>query len=49
MNNDERKNLMRSYLGKTVDIVIDRPLGSTHPKYHHMALFSSRPEQPEVQ
>ena len=33
MNNDERKNLMRSYLGKTVDIVIDRPLGSTHPKY----------------
>ena len=29
----ERKALVRSYLGKMVDIEIDRPLGSTHPKH----------------
>ena len=23
----------KSYLGKTVDVIIDRPLGSTHPKH----------------
>lgn len=28
-----RKALVKSYLGKTVDIRIDRPIGSTHPKY----------------
>ena len=28
-----RKALVKSYLGKTVTIKIDRPLGSTHPKY----------------
>lgn len=28
-----RKALVRSYLGKTVAIRIDRPLGSTHPKH----------------
>ena len=28
-----RKALVKSYLGKTVDITIDRPLGSVHPKY----------------
>lgn len=33
MNFEERKSLVRSYLGKTVDIVIDRPLGSVHPQY----------------
>ena len=33
MNYEERKSLVRSYLGRTVDIVIDRPLGSAHPKY----------------
>ena len=33
MNYEDRKNAIRAYLGKTVDIVIDRPLGSTHPKY----------------
>ncbi len=33
MNYEERKNLVRSYLGQTVDIVIDRPLGSVHPQY----------------
>lgn len=27
---------VRSYLGKILDIVIDRPLGSTHPKYPDM-------------
>ena len=26
----ERKNLIQSLLGKTVDIVIDRPIGHTH-------------------
>ena len=33
---DKRKFLVRSFLGKTVDIVIDRPLGSFHPKYKSM-------------
>ncbi len=28
-----RKALVKSYLGKTVDIRIDRPIGSTHPKH----------------
>lgn len=28
-----RKALVNSYLGKTVDLVIDRPLGSAHPKH----------------
>ncbi len=28
-----RKALVKSYLGKTVDIVIDRPIGSMHPEY----------------
>ena len=27
-----RKALVKSYLGKEVDIRIDRPIGSTHPK-----------------
>lgn len=26
-------SLAKQYLGKTVDVVIDRPLGSKHPKY----------------
>ncbi len=29
-----RKALTKSYIGKTVDIKIDRPIGSTHPKYN---------------
>ena len=33
---DKRKFLARSFLGKTVDIVIDRPIGSFHPKYKDM-------------
>lgn len=28
-----RKALVNSYLGKTVDIVVDRPIGSVHPKH----------------
>ncbi len=28
-----RKALVKSYLGKTVDIKIDRPIGSVHPKH----------------
>ena len=28
-----RKALVKSYLGKTVDIIIDRPIGSIHPKH----------------
>ena len=28
-----RKALVKSYLGKTVQIKIDRPIGSAHPKY----------------
>lgn len=27
---EERENLIRSFLGKTVEIVIDRPIGHTH-------------------
>ncbi len=29
-----RKALVKSYLGKTVTISIDRPVGSVHPKHH---------------
>lgn len=31
-----RKALVRSYLGKVVNLVIDRPLGSIHPKYEDL-------------
>lgn len=31
-----RKALVKSYLGKMVDIKIDRPLGSIHPKHHNI-------------
>lgn len=34
--NEKRKLLAKSYLGKTVDIIIDRPLGSVHPKHGDM-------------
>ena len=30
---NERQMFARSFLGKTLDIMIDRPLGSVHPKY----------------
>lgn len=29
----ERNELAKSYLGKTVTVKIDRPLGSVHPKH----------------
>ena len=32
MNDTERKELVRSYLGKTVTIGIDRPIGYVHQK-----------------
>lgn len=32
MTLDERKTLVKSYLGKTVDIIIDRPIGYVHKK-----------------
>lgn len=25
--------MLKSYLGKVIDVIIDRPLGSKHPKY----------------
>lgn len=30
---EERKALVRSYLGKTVRIEMDRPIGTVHPKH----------------
>ena len=33
MTFEERKSLVRSFLGKTVDVKIDRPMGSVHPSY----------------
>ena len=36
MNIEMKKVLPRSFLGKTVDILIDRPLGSVHPKYPNL-------------
>lgn len=31
-----RKALIKSYLGKTVNIKIDRPIGSIHPQHHDL-------------
>lgn len=36
MTFQERKELVASYLGKTVKIKVDRPLGSIHPKHADM-------------
>ena len=33
---NSRKALAESFLGKTVRILIDRPIGSAHPKYKDM-------------
>ena len=33
MTHEERKMQLKSYLGKTVTVKIDRPLGSIHPKH----------------
>lgn len=35
MNQSKRKELVKSYLGKTVKIVIDRPLGYIHRKENY--------------
>ena len=35
----ERKNLVQSYLGKTVDIVIDRPIGYVHKKENYSLTY----------
>lgn len=32
----ERKKHAQSFLGKTVKIIVDRPLGSVHPKYKNI-------------
>ena len=32
----EYKEVLKSYLGKSVKVVIDRPLGSHHPKHPNM-------------
>lgn len=36
MNFEERKALVRSYLDRVVNIIIDRPIGSSHPKQADM-------------
>ena len=36
MTYEERKALVKSYLGRTVDIKIDRPIGTTHPKHPNL-------------
>lgn len=36
MTFQERKALVAFYLGKTINIKVDRPLGSTHPKHADM-------------
>ena len=33
MTYEERKNQVKHYLGKTVTVRIDRPVGSVHPKH----------------
>lgn len=33
MEKRKRKHISRSYLGKQVEIIIDRPIGSRHPQY----------------
>lgn len=39
MNKEERKTLAESYLGKTVQIVIDRPIGYTHTSKDHSTTY----------
>ncbi len=39
MNIDERKALVKSYLGKTVDIIIDRPIGYVHKKENYTLTY----------
>ncbi len=39
MTLEERKNLVKSYLGKTVDIKIDRPIGYVHKKENYCLTY----------
>ena len=39
MTLDERKTLVKSYLGKTVDIIIDRPIGYVHKKKNYTLTY----------
>ena len=39
MTVEERKSLVKSYLGKTVDIVIDRPIGYVHVKEKYTLVY----------
>ncbi len=39
MTNKERKKLAKSFLGKTVEIVIDRPLGFIHKKGKYIITY----------
>ena len=39
MNTQERKALVNSYLGKTVDIIIDRPIGYIHRKENYALTY----------
>ena len=40
MNIEERKALVESYLGKTVRIVIDRPIGYVHEKKNYNLTYN---------
>ena len=33
---ESRKASLRTWYGQTVEIIVDRPLGSTHPKYRQI-------------
>lgn len=35
-----KKTNSKDYLGKTVDVIIDRPLGSRHPKHEFMYMIN---------
>ena len=37
---ERRNNMFREYLGKTVDVIIDRPLGTKHPKHDFYYLLN---------
>ena len=39
MTSEERKTLVKSYLGKTVDIKIDRPIGYVHKKENYSLTY----------
>ncbi len=48
MDYASRKALVKSYLGKVVDIKIDRPLGSVHPKHQNIVYPINYGYIPEV-